>query len=104
MNQYDTRPTTQEPVDEEERELMDPDTWDWDTPIEVRTVGTPGAIIRLRFTRQEIAALDRIARDAGANPVELIHQVLREWIAKEDSGRFAPRTHDPARSRRAATG
>lgn len=104
MNDLDAHPKTQEPLDDEERELMDPDTWDWDNPIEGRTVGTPGAVVRVRFTRQEIAALDRIARDVGANPVELIHQVLREWIAKEDRGRFAPRRRNPAHARRAATG
>lgn len=104
MNHFDTHATTQEPLDDEERELMDPDNWDWDTPIDVRTVGTPGAVIRVRFTRQEIAALDRIARDVGANPVELIHQVLREWIASEDSGRFASRSGSPAQARCAATG
>jgi hypothetical protein len=83
---------------------MDPDNWDWDNPIEVRTVGAPGAVIRVRFTRQEIAALDRIARDVDANPVELVHQILREWIAKEGSSAFAPRARQSARAPRAATG
>ena len=101
MNHFDAHATTQNPLDDEERELMDPDTWDWDNPIEVRTVGTPGAVIRVRFTRQEIVAVDRIAGDVGLNPVELIHQVLREWIAKEDRGTF---THNPAQGRRTATG
>lgn len=100
MNHFDAHAPTQNPLDDEERELMDPENWDWDHPIEVRAIGKPGAVIRVRFTRQEIAALDRIARDVGVNPVELIHQVLREWIAKEDRGRF---THNPAQARRTAT-
>ena len=104
MTHFDTRATAQEPLDDEERELMDPDNWDWDNPIDVRTVGTPGAVIRVRFTRQEIAALDRIARHAEVNPVDLVHQVLREWIAKEDSGRYAPRARKSTHAPRAATG
>lgn len=104
MNHFDTRATTQEPLDDEERELMDPDNWDWDNPIDVRTVGTPGAVIRVRFTRQEIAALDRIARQLEVNPVDLVHQVLREWIAEEDSGRYAPRARKSTHVPRAATG
>jgi len=104
MNDSDTNAITQEPLDDEERELMDPDTWDWDNPIEVRTVGTPGAIIRVRFSRQEIVALDRIARKVGANPVDLVHQVLREWIAKEDSRTLETRQRQPTHAPRAATG
>ena len=104
MNDFGTRLNTQEPLDDEERELMDSETWDWDNPIEVRTVGVPGAIVRMRFTRQEIAALDRVARRAGANPVDLIHQVLREWIAKEDSSTREMDPRQPARTPRAATG
>ena len=33
----------QEPLDDEERELMDPDNWDWDNPIEGVTVGECGS-------------------------------------------------------------
>jgi len=98
------RETTQEPLDDEERELMDPETWDWDHPIEVRTVGIPGAIVRVRFTREEIVAVDRIARKTGANPVDLIHQILREWIANENKDMPAPGANQPVRAPRAATG
>ena len=30
-----------EPLDDEERELMNPDTWDWSTAVESRTIGSP---------------------------------------------------------------
>jgi hypothetical protein len=74
-------PATQEPLDDEERELMDPDNWDWDNPVEVRVVGTPGAVLRVRFTRDEFLALARIARDAGLGPVAFIHQTMLGVIA-----------------------
>jgi hypothetical protein len=64
MNKKTIRDTTQEPLDEEERKLKDPETWDWDNPIGGRTVGTPGAVLRMCFTRVEFLALVRIARDA----------------------------------------
>ena len=36
----------QEPLDDEERELMNPDNWDWDDPIEGVAVGDPRASLR----------------------------------------------------------
>lgn len=104
MNTRFDRTTTQDPLDDEERELMDPDSWDWDNPIEGHTIGTPGAVVRVRFTREEFLALDRIARAAGANPVDLIHQILRDWIAREDDEPSETRPLPRAGAPRAATG
>jgi hypothetical protein len=67
-------PATQEPLDDEERKLMDPDNWDWDNPIEGRTVGTPGAILEIRLTRDEYVALSRFARSQGITTHELMKQ------------------------------
>jgi hypothetical protein len=78
------RGATQEPLDEDERTLMDPETWDWENPIEGRTVGTPGAVVRVRFSREEFSALERIAKNAGMGPVELIRQTMLGRIATED--------------------
>jgi hypothetical protein len=55
-----------ETVDQDERELMDPDSWDWDNVSEGRTMGTPGAILRVRFSREELRVIERIARDAAS--------------------------------------
>ncbi len=77
-------PATQEPLDDEERELMDPSNWDWSTTVECRTIGTPGAVLRVRFTRDEYLALARIAREAGVGPVAFIHQTMLEQIAKHE--------------------
>lgn len=60
---------------------MDPDNWDWSTTVEGRTIGTPGAVLRVRFTRDEFLALARIARDAGVGPVAFIQQTMLAQIA-----------------------
>lgn len=75
--------TTQEPLDDEERELMDPSTWDWESAAPGRTVGTPGAVVQVHFSREEILALTRIAREAGIGPVELVRRSALERIAAE---------------------
>jgi hypothetical protein len=88
----------QEPLDDEERELMDPDNWDWDNPNEGRTIGTPGAVLRVRFSREEFVALDRIAREADMGPIAFIHQTMVDLIDAE------PRAAQSAEAPRAATG
>ena len=88
----------QEPLDDEERELMDPDNWDWDNPLEGRTIGTPGAILRVRFSRDEFLALDRIARESGIGPIDFIHQTMVDLIDADAN------VAQPARASRAATG
>lgn len=59
-------PATQAPLDAEESQLMDPDNWDWDNPIEGPTMGDPGAILRIRFTFGEVDALFQAARSRRA--------------------------------------
>jgi hypothetical protein len=73
----------QEPLDEEERELMDPESWDWDHPIQGRTLGTPAAVLRVRFSRDEFRAIASMARSAGIGPVELLRRTMIERIAAE---------------------
>jgi hypothetical protein len=88
----------QEPLDDEERELMDPDNWDWDNPVEVHIIGMPGAILRVRFSRDEFLALERIAREAGIGPIDFIHQTMVDLIEADANAAQS------ARSPRAATG
>jgi len=73
--------TTQEPLDEDERELMDPMTWDWEKTEAGRTRGTPGAVLEVRFTRDEMLALHRIAQQSGIGPVEYMRQTMVRHIA-----------------------
>lgn len=88
----------QEPLDDEERELMDPDNWDWDNPVEVHIADSPGAILRVRFSREEFIALNDMAREAGLGPIAFIHQTMVAFIDAES------RAAQPARATRAATG
>jgi hypothetical protein len=77
--------TTDEALDDIERELMDPEAWDLESTTEGRTVGRPGAVLCLRFSREEILAMERLARKAGIGPEELLRQTMLKRISA-DSG------------------
>ena len=89
--------STQEPLDEEERILMDPETWDWESAEEGIPTPNAGAVLRVRFARDEFLALAQIARDEGIGPVELIRQTMLLRIATDT------RTEDSAGRRHAAS-
>ena len=69
-----------EPLNDEERELMDPDTWDWETTVEAEISPDLGAVLRVRFARDEFLTLARVAREEGVNVVELIRQTMLDRI------------------------
>ena len=69
-----------EPLNDEERELMDPDTWDWETAVDAEISPDLGAVLRVRFARDEFLTLARVAREEGVNPVEFMHQTMLERI------------------------
>jgi hypothetical protein len=50
-----------------------------------RTVGTPGAVIEVRFTREEILALNRLAQRVGIGPVEYTRQTMVRHIREAGS-------------------
>ncbi len=81
MSAKPIRHMAQEPLDEEEREPMDPNTWDWEKTEVGHTRGTPGAVIEVRFTRDEVLALNRLAQHAGVGPVEYMRQTMVRHIA-----------------------
>jgi hypothetical protein len=56
---------TPEPLDEEERRLMDPESWDWDSTETGVTVGEPGTMFTMEFSRDEHRLLARAARENG---------------------------------------
>jgi hypothetical protein len=82
MSAKPLRHVTQEPLDEEERELMNSDTWDWEKTEGGHTAGSPGAVIEVRFTRDEILALTRLAQQAGIGPVEYARQTIVRHLAE----------------------
>ena len=75
----------QEPLDDEERELMDPDNWDWENPIDV--VGHPnvGFIFPIRFTRDEVVRIERVARAEGVTMHAFIKQAALNRLSQDVS-------------------
>ena len=62
------------PHDEEERELMDPDTWDWDTAEVLEPAANPGVVVAARLAREELIRVERAARDEGVTLSEYMKQ------------------------------
>jgi hypothetical protein len=72
MNRHSDR--SQEPLADEERILIGPETWDWENAVEGTRVGEVGAGLPIRFTRDETARLQRAARAAGMT----IHAFIKQ--------------------------
>ena len=62
----------QEPLDDEERELMNPENWDWDHPVEVVVAANPRVQLPIEVTFEEHRSLAQAARVAGLTPHEFI--------------------------------
>jgi hypothetical protein len=71
--------SVQEPLHEEERLLMDPETWDWDSAEEGVPVSNPGAILKIHFTRDFVA---RIEPAAHAERVTLHKSIEQAALAR----------------------
>lgn len=63
----------QEPLDDEERELMNPDAWDWAHSIDGVTVREPS--VTLTFTREEYMAFWRLAEAQGLAVDEFVESI-----------------------------
>jgi hypothetical protein len=63
-----------EPLDDEERELMDPDTWDWDSIEELPPVPNPGVVLAIRLSREEFTRLAQAARAEDQSTSEYVKQ------------------------------
>jgi hypothetical protein len=70
--------TANDALDDEERELMDPETWDWDSTV----VGTPVADVRLsfriEFADDDLALIERASQDANMPLTRYIKQAVLE--------------------------
>lgn len=69
------------PRNEEERELMDPESWDWATSERGDPVPNAGAVLEVRFEQEEFFALARLAREEGIGPVEFLRRIALDRIA-----------------------
>ena len=81
MNEPIRYESIDEPFDEDERELMDPESWDWASTEEGEPAPHAGAVLEVRFERDEFLALTRLAREKGIGPGELIRQTMRARLA-----------------------
>jgi hypothetical protein len=68
----------QEPLDDEERELMDPENWDWDHPIEVVVAENAGIQMPIDVTFEEFACHSEVARAVGLTPREFMKRAALE--------------------------
>jgi hypothetical protein len=55
----------QEPLDDEERELMDPDNWDWENAYVVEPGPDPHLIFEVRLSGEDITHVERAAIARG---------------------------------------
>jgi hypothetical protein len=65
MNDTTRYESIQEPLDDEERELMDPENWDWENPVEAVVADNPLVSFRIALTREEHKRLAQAARSKG---------------------------------------
>ena len=68
------------PLDDDERELMNPDNWDWDNPIEGVTVGEPRASLTIPLTFAELDAIVEAAHARGVSTEEFIRQLVTDGL------------------------
>lgn len=80
MNRTIPYESLDEPLDDEERELMDPGTWAWED-AEVRTgVPAPRVGLTVFFSRDELARLELAALEAAVSPTEFITRATRDAL------------------------
>lgn len=65
----------QQPLDDEERELMDPETWDWDSMQVGAPVANPRMSFVFGFSREELQLLSDVAYGQGITPIAYIKRV-----------------------------
>jgi hypothetical protein len=63
-----------EPHDDEERELMDPATWDWDSIEELPPATHPSAVLPIRFSLDEMRRVGQATEAEGLSIYECIKQ------------------------------
>lgn len=67
--------SNQKPLDEEERELMDPETWDWEHAENLPPMPDVQIELPITFTRDEYRTIGRAADAQGMTPHAFIAQV-----------------------------
>ena len=75
---------TQEPLDEEERELMDPDHWDWDSAEHVSGGVDVAFEVSPLFSAEEYHALAALATQHGTDATEAARRIILDYLAAGD--------------------
>ena len=77
----------QEPLDDEERELMDPDTWDWDNAYELGPSPDPHLIFEARLSGDDLAVIEPAAVARGMHIGEFLRDLALHHLDREPSRR-----------------
>jgi len=64
-----------EPLDDEERELMDPDTWDWDNVQEVTVLPGARLVFEVSLNERELAEIEPAAIAKGMTVILTTHDL-----------------------------
>lgn len=71
------------PLDEEERELMDPDSWDRESIAELPPAANPGVVLPIRLTVDEMTRVGRAADAEGVSIHEHVKQSVLSRVMHE---------------------
>ena len=70
--------STRDPLDDEEQELMDPDTWDWENAYEIDPSPDPHLIFEVRLVGNDLKHIERAAIAEGMTVTAYLrHAALR---------------------------
>jgi hypothetical protein len=75
--------STQEPADDEERELMNPEAWDWDNAEVLPGGGRVLYEVSPLFSSEEYQALAALAEQQGTDPTEAARRIILDRLAAE---------------------
>lgn len=67
------------PLDDEEPELMDPETWDWDSDEELSPAPHPSGVLPIRFSLEEMT---RVGRAADAERLTIYEYVKQSTLMR----------------------
>lgn len=74
--------STQEPLDDIERELMDPETWDWESAEEGGPSPDPHLIFRVRLSGDDIKRIEPEAVAVGMHVGAFLRYAALQWISQ----------------------
>jgi hypothetical protein len=82
--------STQDPLDDIERELMDPETWAWEHAEEGGPSPDPHLIFRVRLSGDDIRRIEPLAIEAQVGIGEFMRRATLAWIDDQ------PQPHRPS--------